>query len=111
MKYFAHFSAPGKVESLTVTPASYYSLDASWNEPTNECGISHYSVTHKLELLDQCSEPNNPDVILKTTTTTSTTIEDLQPYSTYLIDVVAWLDDLKGDSETTSCQTDESSNA
>ena len=106
---YLYISAPGQVKSLTVTPTSYNSLDVSWNEPSNECGIDYYKVTHQLELLDQCSEPNNPQVIIQTTTTTSTTIEDLQPYSTYHIDVAAWLDDLKGDSETTSSQTDESS--
>ena len=72
-------------------------MHASWAAPTN-CPVNDYVVTHELTTLDQCrqisSQPSS-----KSTLATSITIDGLEPFSTYKVEVAGRVDSVIGEPE------------
>ena len=88
---------------MDIKPEDYDKLNVSWQANSNDsCPATEYLVTYELIRVDQCREGDRSGGSLNVINGTSTTIEGLQAYSEYRINVTSRNEAGKGTTQTSS---------
>ena len=93
---------------MVVSSVSFESLHVSWTEPTN-CSPTDYIVTYELTFLDQCLEISD-QLMNRTISNTTLTIDGLEAFSTYSINVFGRVNGVMGEPRTGDGTTGEEGN-